>query len=240
MKVSRDITRVINFILDELCPPILHDSWTLMSLIYRVGIGKETTKLLRNFKEKVLYMTEEEYAECYAISSQAPQRPTDLDQAGVKFILSNVPRESTVLDVGCGRGFLAKKLAEAGCSVTGLDVERPKSYSPEDGFQFVAGSVEHMPFPDGSFNTVVCAHVLEHILNLESAISEILRVADQRVILVLPKQREYRYTPDLHLHFFPYLYNVQRILPVTPTWIGRVGYDWGVLIQNFRREKQPD
>lgn len=237
MKVSRDVTRVINFILDEFCPPILRDCWTLMSLIYRAGIDKESTELLRDFKEKVLCMTEAEYAKCYAITTQAPQRPTDLDRAGIKFILTNTSQGGTVLDAGCGRGFLAKKLSEAGCSVTGLDVERPKNYSSGDGYKFIAGSVEHMPFPDGSFDTVVCAHVLEHILDLESAISEILRVADQRVILVLPRQREYRYTPDLHLHFFPYLYNVQRILPVAPTWIGRVGGDWGILIEDPHGKK---
>lgn len=91
--------------------------------------------------------------------------------------------------------------------------------------------MEHMPFSDGKFETVVCAHVLEHILNLGTAMSEILRVARHQVVLVLPRQREYRYTPDLHLHFFPYLYNVQRILPIAPAWIGRVGGDWGVLIE---------
>jgi len=230
LKASRDITRVIHFILDELCPPILRDRWAPMSLIFRAASGKETAKLVRDFKEKAPYMTEAEYAECYAIAGRTAQRPTDLDQAGLKFILSHVGG-GTVLDAGCGRGFLSIKLAEAGHSVTGLDIEPPKSYSPEDGYTFIAGSVEHMPFSDGEFDTVVCAHTLEHILDLGSAMSEILRVAKRQVILVLPRQREYRFTPDLHLHFFPYLYNVQRILPVAPVWIGRVGGDWGVLIE---------
>ncbi len=233
MKASRDITRVIHFILDELCPPILRDRWAPMSLIYRVALGKEPTRLLYDFKEKAQHMTDAEYARCYAITAQVVERPTDLDRAGLEFILDKTQSGGGgggVLDAGCGRGFLAKKLSEAGNLVTGLDIERPRNYSPDDGYSFIAGSLEHMPFSDGEFDIVVCAHVLEHIMNLDCAISEILRVAKQRVILVLPRQREYRYTPDLHLHFFPYLYNVQRILPVTPTWIGRVGHDWGVLI----------
>lgn len=89
MKVSRDVTRVIHFILDEICPPILRDCWTPMSLLYRAAAGKEATKLLRDFKEKAPNMTEAEYGACYAITARAAEWPTDLDKAGLEFILSH-------------------------------------------------------------------------------------------------------------------------------------------------------
>lgn len=59
-----------------------------------------------------------------------------------------------------------------------------------------------LPFRDLSFDTVVCAHTLEHIPDLFGAAAELRRVA-RRVIVVVPRQRYYRYTVDYHLHFFP-------------------------------------
>lgn len=60
-----------------------------MSLVFRAASGKEIAGLLRDFKEKAPNMTDAEYAACYEIIAKTPQRPTDLDQAGLKFILSH-------------------------------------------------------------------------------------------------------------------------------------------------------
>jgi ubiquinone/menaquinone biosynthesis C-methylase UbiE len=65
-------------------------------------------------------------------------------------------------------------------------------------------AVERLPFPDRAFDTVVCAHTLEHVQELEAAIRELRRVTARRLIIVVPRQRPYQYTFDLHLHFFPY------------------------------------
>jgi hypothetical protein len=48
----------------------------------------------------------------------------------------------------------------------------------------------------------VCSHTLEHIPDLWRAAAELRRVA-RRVVVVVPRQRYYRYTFDYHLHFFP-------------------------------------
>jgi ubiquinone/menaquinone biosynthesis C-methylase UbiE len=65
-------------------------------------------------------------------------------------------------------------------------------------------NVEKLPFGDKSFDTVICAHTLEHVQNIYQAICELRRVTSKRLIIVVPKQRPYKYTFDLHLHFFPY------------------------------------
>lgn len=232
MRASRNVTSMINFILDNLCPPLLRDCYPLMYPIYRLAYGEQTAQLL-HYKDHYPFLTEQGYAEYYNVAAKTPlaARPTDLDRAGFRFILSHV--EGTCLDAGCGRGSLAKRLSGAGYAVTGLDIEPPEGYSIADGYTFVTGSVECIPFSDNAFDTVVCAHVLEHVQDLDRALAELLRVAKGRLILVLPKQREYRYTADLHVRYFPYLYNVQRILPVQPVWIGRVGSDWGILIEGM-------
>jgi ubiquinone/menaquinone biosynthesis C-methylase UbiE len=69
-----------------------------------------------------------------------------------------------------------------------------------------------LPFGDASFDTVICTHTLEHVRNIHQAVSELRRVTGRRLIIVVPKQRPYRYTFDLHLHFFPYKSNFLTLM----------------------------
>lgn len=231
MKASRDITSIINFVLDELCPPILRDCYPLMFPIYRLACGKDTEKLL-HFKDHYARLNAEELAAYYACAARTPlsSRPTDLNRAGIAFILQNVVHNGTVLDAGCGRGWLAAHLAEQGFSVTGLDFCPPPEHARAN-FTFVEGNIEEMPFADESFDTVVCAHTLEHVRNFDRALWELLRVARSTLIIVLPRQREYRYVADLHVRYFPYLYHVRAAFPLENAQITRVGSDWGILIR---------
>ena len=61
MKASRNITTVINWILDNLCPPILRDCYPLMFPIYYAAYGKSAAKLLK-YKDHYPTLSEEEYA----------------------------------------------------------------------------------------------------------------------------------------------------------------------------------
>lgn len=233
MKVSRDITSIINFILDNICPPILRDCYPLMYPIYWMAAGKYTAKLLK-YKDRYPFLTEEEYNEYYeyASKSRLAERPTDLNKAGLQFILSHV--EGSCLDAGCGRGYVAKRLAAAGHTVTGIDIVSPKNNSTSDGYTFVKASLDSIPFPDRHFDTVVCTHVLEHVPDMDKVVQELLRTAKKQLVIVLPRQREYRYVADLHIRFFPYEYNLLMAFPASirgKIHIERVGSDWGVLIQ---------
>src|SRR5262249_62146061 len=76
----------------------------------------------------------------------------------------------------------------------------------------VAAALPHLPFADASFATVVCAHTLEHIPRVWAAAAELRRVAARRVLVVVPRQRYYRYTIDYHLHFFPSAAPLEHLL----------------------------
>jgi SAM-dependent methyltransferase len=47
----------------------------------------------------------------------------------------------------------------------------------------VTANVARLPFPDGAFDVVLCAEVLEHLVRPVEAIAELLRIARQAVIL---------------------------------------------------------
>lgn len=80
-----------------------------------------------------------------------------------------------VLEVGCGRGHLTKRLNEWGVDAVGIDAN-PNAAE----FAVTAGVVhmfaEHLEFGDRSFDKVVSIHAIEHIPDIEGAFAEIGRV----------------------------------------------------------------
>ena len=87
-------------------------------------------------------------------------------------------RGSRVLDVGSGGGFLAATLSDAGYDVIGVDPEisavRDAAAHVTASFALAVG--ENLPFADGSFESVVCSEVLEHVEDPDAVIAEIGRV----------------------------------------------------------------
>ena len=84
-----------------------------------------------------------------------------------------LPRQSQVLDVGCGNGFIAHHLsAMLGKSVVGFDLgERtaaPIEYFPYDGL--------HFPARDQSFDAVLFCYVLHHAADAKAVLREARRV----------------------------------------------------------------
>ena len=85
-----------------------------------------------------------------------------------------------VLDVGCGDGTFAARLAAQGGHVTGIDpaptaLARARAAHPE--LEFVApGADGRLPFPDGSFDVATCVNVLQHVADTQSLLSEMRRV----------------------------------------------------------------
>ncbi len=68
-----------------------------------------------------------------------------------------------VLDLACGHGRIANRLAAAGCQVTGLDasavfVDRARADADTAGVtvDYVHGDMRDLPFADASFDRIVC------------------------------------------------------------------------------------
>ncbi len=93
-----------------------------------------------------------------------------------------------ILDVGCGRGpFLRKIQAVFPAAVlTGVDVSAAVLSQVPPGVQTKQASILNLPFPDASFDVVLCIEALEHAIRIERAISELCRVLRQggRVLII--------------------------------------------------------
>ena len=102
----------------------------------------------------------------------------------------------TVLDAGCGPGHWLGWLAAARTDLrlAGVDRRRHPALPTEVAFHAMDLDVEPLPFADGSFQLVVCAHVLEHLRRPLAALDELRRVLspDGRLYVELPSERSLR------------------------------------------------
>jgi SAM-dependent methyltransferase len=90
-----------------------------------------------------------------------------------------------VLDVGCGEGAIARRLAAAGAEVVGIDplasaIAVARAADPGSGRvpSFLEASAEALPFEETSFDTVIFFNSLHHIPvdSMDLALSEAGRV----------------------------------------------------------------
>jgi ubiquinone/menaquinone biosynthesis C-methylase UbiE len=99
----------------------------------------------------------------------------------VAFVVRYCPR-GRGLDVGCGTGVLAERLADAGLTMTGvdpsagmLDVLRRRT----DKVEAVLGSGTQLPFADNSFDLALTVAVMHHIAepsDVAGTLAEMVRV----------------------------------------------------------------
>lgn len=89
----------------------------------------------------------------------------------------------SVLDVGCGNGrvyefFTPKKISYAGVDVSPLMIDRARELWKEKGPVFEVGDVMSLPVPDGRYDVVIAAGILQHVPSLayrRQAMSELAR-----------------------------------------------------------------
>lgn len=227
MAVSRKRALVIRNILDNWTPPVVRDSKLVMYPLLRLAFGRRFG-VFADFKSRGFAMSAEEFAQVYTTTADlhSLQGCTDLNDESVEAILKGVVGDS-VLDAGCGRGYLAERLTGAAATVVGCDIVLSDELPEGSVVSYHQGSVEDLPFEDGQFDTVVSTHTLEHVQRIDLALAELRRVARRRVIVVVPRERPYRYSFNLHLHFFPYPWNWQAVAGTPPrSTLEDVGGDW--------------
>lgn len=214
--MRRETVNKIRYILEEWLPPWLRDS-RLMRFAFRQYWGTFVDDL-EQFRAQITSLSPEEYKRVY---ERMPRIQDETDNS--KACLEEIARRITpgkVCDVGCGTGYLLAFLKShpelVDREFTGVDfIIESDTHRRESAIKFVAAPVEQLPFDDGHFDTVICTHVLEHILDIRAAINELRRVCARRLIVVVPLEREYRFTFNPHLHFFPYPHSFLRhIIPV--------------------------
>lgn len=107
---------------------------------------------------------------------------TELTDAAVLSALGPVTGQ-TVLDAGCGEGYLSRELANRGAIVTGLDASSSLLAAARDERDRLGLNIDHyvaslgaIPERDSTFDAIVCNHVLNDVENPPAILTELGRV----------------------------------------------------------------
>jgi ubiquinone/menaquinone biosynthesis C-methylase UbiE len=94
-----------------------------------------------------------------------------------EFFLIEKHAKGLILDIGCGTGFHLARLKDMVNGI-GLDIsENMLKYAKRKGLNnLVQGHGEHLPFPNETFDTVICMFTTLNLMQQEKTIGEMKRV----------------------------------------------------------------
>lgn len=132
--------------------------------------------------DELFTKTVEDWARFYSDPKPATMSAQNLvsrRRFALEMLETRVSPGSSVLDIGCGTGHLAGELMQRGYAAWGVDlsdamVEYARQHYDPDRFR--VGDIEHIPFPDNTFDAVVCLGVMEYLEKDETALREMWRV----------------------------------------------------------------
>jgi SAM-dependent methyltransferase len=109
-------------------------------------------------------------------------------------LLGSLPAGSSVLDVGGGHAQIAPALAEAGYAVTVVGSDpacsaRLAPWTTRGSLRFEVADLLSLPYPERSFDVVVCLRLLPHSVAWTRLVGELCRVAGRSVVLDYPSRR---------------------------------------------------
>jgi ubiquinone/menaquinone biosynthesis C-methylase UbiE len=93
--------------------------------------------------------------------------------------LRSLPPKAKVLDAGCGTGHNSRYalFLRPDLKITGLDIDPSYKKDVPKKITFTQGDVNHLKkFKNGSFDAVVCFHLIEHLPDPRRAVAELRRV----------------------------------------------------------------
>lgn len=118
---------------------------------------------------------------------------TGLGRENEIFRFLDLRRDSYLIDVGCASGHQVFKAAEICKKAVGIDVgiefiDTAKKIASENkihNIDFILTKGEEIPFPDGTFDRLICSEVLEHVLDLDRFYKELIRVVKVGGVMVM-------------------------------------------------------
>jgi SAM-dependent methyltransferase len=124
------------------------------------------------------------------------------------------PPQGRLLDIGCGRGGALEQLADLPLLALGLDPDAASLHEHRlPGLARSVADANTIPLPDQSCEIVICAWVLEHLLNPQAVFQEVGRVLKPNGVFIF--MTPHRHSPiawlnwglqPLQRHLVPLLY----------------------------------
>ena len=103
-----------------------------------------------------------------------------------------------ILDIGCGSGVFASRMAELGAQVTAIDSNRKvvdygSEHFAREGLEFRLGHLDELNLADASYDAAACLEVVEHVFadQVERLLADLRRILRPggRLLMTTPNYR---------------------------------------------------
>jgi len=207
--MKRDIVCRIRLLIDSL-PQVIRNS-KILFLIARAlfNLPPELFSFRDQYSNKLVPDLSSFYDPNSTFSLPRLSHSTDINSLHMRLIESHFLREKplTVLDAGCGNGFLINYLSDRVCNTyfVGIDYQPPFEKSINERVDYRRGDLlaQLCKIQDKSIEFVICAHVIEHLSRPEDVVSNLRRIASKCLIIICPLEKEYKWGMNYHINFYP-------------------------------------
>ncbi len=98
-----------------------------------------------------------------------------------------------ILDAGCGEGFVLSEFENRGIGdyLEGIDFSEEALDAGKKLFPNLflrQGDIYNLPYKDNSFDLVLCTEVMEHLVEPDKVLNEIMRVSGQYCLFSVPNE----------------------------------------------------
>lgn len=123
--------------------------------------------------------------------------------AGLILLLQQVPRDSSVLDLGCATGYLAARLVQQGCRVDGVELDPEMAEEARQACRRVHQSDLDDPRAwdelEGPYQVILAADILEHLTDPWQALERIRKLLVPEGLLLASLPNAAAWPMRLHL-----------------------------------------
>ena len=159
--------------------------------------------------------------------------------ARYQIILNNISSSNTVLDIGCGDGYLMSLLSNFNDNVYGIDYERTAIKIARNKLcnfhncTVLQASCYETPFPDSYFDLIILSDVIEHLSFPTDCINEISRILKPAgtLLITTPKWRQDRMWDEVHFKEYTSLELENMLLPSFNNI--KINYFWPLFWSNL-------
>ena len=194
---KREFTGTLLYYIDCLLPPIIRNSF-LFSKIFKSG----------SFKSDIISQDINIIKRHYSYSIK---RESSLSKKALNLIIKTISEGSyrKICDLGGGNLFLKKELDK----ILNIDVDvLDFNYSEnQDRYPEVNLDEKLDLITDNYYDFSISTHTVEHLLNAKQFVDEMRRISNKGLLLVFPKEMPYLHTPNTHINFFPYKFEVEKL-----------------------------
>lgn len=122
------------------------------------------------------------------------------------YIISKVKKNTkSILDVGCGRAWVAEYYLPEGIDVFSFDISitnpaKAKQLYPSENHKAIVGDSFHLPFANESFDCIIASEIIEHVFDPAACVKELFRVvkAGGALIVTTPYKEKLQYYLCIH------------------------------------------